>query len=289
VCTLADRRTLALEAADHGDARALFAALGFDASQRRAVFRGVRLFHRLMATMLAPSFAGILIAFVLLVWPLLPVELVWAIWAALCVPLWMVMVPVLDTAVGLDGVTVGGRFGRRFYPWSEVAEVDEAYGELRLRLRTGRVRGVWCNPEDGTVLPALVAAAREALAAHQGAAADAAAAALLDRNGRSIAEWRAAMGGLLHRPNDYRSAPVDRDRVRALLADPSTPVERRIGAALALAHDAEDGRTRVRVAAEVVADPSARAALTGIADGADIDAAVAAALRGVTRSPQGRG
>ena len=288
VCTRADGSTLALGADDPEDAAALVAALGFDASRRRTVFRGTRLFHGLLAAPLAPFFSLLLVLFATSAAALSPpAVLLVAVWAGLTALLWRLMVPALDTAVGLDGITVRGRFGTHFYPWSEVAEVDVGDGDFDLRLRDGRVRSVWCNPEDDTVLPALVRTARAALGAFRHAAEDADAAALLDRQGRPVAEWRAAMGELLRRPADYRHASIDRERVQAVLADPATPVERRLGAALALAHEPDEARSRVRIAAEVVADPGARAALTRIADGVDSDDAVEQALRGSDEQARG--
>ncbi|MDB4929720.1 MAG: hypothetical protein JWM10_2204 [Myxococcaceae bacterium] len=280
-----DLGTLTIDAADPDEAHALLHALGFDASQRRTEFDGVRAFHRLMAALLAPIFALVVVMFP---WswanpaPSLhpPVAVAVGLFVVLCVVFWRVMVPVLRTSVGLDGITVGGRLGARFHPWSEVAGVTAGDGCFHLTLRGARRREVWCNPEDDAVLPALVAAAREALAAYRDAAEKAAAVALLDRQGRPVAEWRAAMAGVLRRHGGYRSAALDRGRVEALLADPSTPVERRLGAAMVMAQAGDDdGRTRVRVAAEVVADPGARAALARIADGAESDEAVEAALR----------
>lgn len=290
VCERSDRSTIAFGAESLDDARSLLAALGFDPSQRRTQFRGVRTFHRLLAIMLAPTFGFVALA---VAGPTLRATLggsllaaaMAAVWLTVTALSWVLMVPKLNVSVGLDGITVGGRLGERFYPWPDVEEVTGRNGTLYLRLRGGRRRSAWCNTEDATVLPALVATANEARENYHRASAGGGGAASFDRGGRTVAQWRDAMVGLLRRHADYRSAAFDRAYVESLLADPSTSVERRIGAAMALAHDADgEARSRVRVAAEVVADPDAREAITRIADGHEHDEAVEAALRGTKGS-----
>lgn len=148
-------------------------------------------------------------------------------------------------------------------------------------LRDGARRAVWCNPEDPTVLPAVFERARESLAAWQRAAASADPLAALDRNGRTVAQWRADLAALAAASPGYRDAVIDRARLEALVADPATPLERRVGASLALAHAApEAAPTRVRVAAEANVDPAERELLLRVADGSADDDALEAALRG---------
>jgi hypothetical protein len=81
---------------------------------------------------------------------------------------------------------------------------------------------------------------------------------LLDRNGRSILKWQksvrtAMLGG-------FRDVALGRNDLEEILADPKAPLERRIGAALALREE-QEGRARIRIAAETAADAGVRAAL----------------------------
>lgn len=56
----------------------------------------------------------------------------------------------------------------------------------------------------------------------------------LERNGRSLDAWRAALAALLRGGEGFRDASVTRDDLVGLLDDVDAPVERRIAAAIAL-------------------------------------------------------
>lgn len=282
--TLRDRTLITLSATSVDDARQVIRALGFDPSQRRAEFRGVRIFHRLLAVLLGPTAGVALVAYLLATfrdarWLHTPAVAL-ALWALATFAVVRAVLPRLDVTVGRDGVHVGGALRRRFIPWSAVEYVSQGPGELVIRRRHGRAVRAWCNVDDPRVLAALYARARDALDAYRAAEGTADPIVALDRNGRSLAAWREALGGLLGPVQDYRSATIDRARLEAVLADPATTAERRIAAAIALSQSAEArGRARVRVAAEVSADPVEREALARIAEGAADDATVEAALQ----------
>ena len=71
----------------------------------------------------------------------------------------------------------------------------------------------------------------------------------------------------------YRSASVPEDTLWRVALDPSEPAEDRIGAGLALRSKLDDeGRARLRVAAEAAASPEVRIALEGAASEVDDDA-----------------
>jgi hypothetical protein len=90
---------------------------------------------------------------------------------------------------------------------------------------------------------------------------------LLDRGGRSLEAWRAALGRLLQRGAQYRSAAISDDDVLGVLEDPAARPALRIGAALALRESADpDARRRVRIAAAACADEETRAALEAAAE-----------------------
>jgi hypothetical protein len=95
-----------------------------------------------------------------------------------------------------------------------------------------------------------------------------------------VAAWREALGAMRAQADSYRSATLGRDDLLAVVESPAAPLERRLGAALALAPTSDDeGRSRIRAAARACADPLMRVALEKLADGDDDDAALEEALQ----------
>jgi hypothetical protein len=187
--------------------------------------------------------------------------------------------PRLDVVIGLDGMRVRGRLGTRFVPWSEVREVTAGRGSFQVLRQDGRVETFWCDPDDPKVLFAVVGRCQDALEVWRRAEGASDPCTALDRNGRALAQWREDLGKILRTVGDYRTAVLSRERVEAVLADPSTTAERRLAAALTLAQtDDAGGRARVRVAADVCANETERKALTHIAEGAEGDGPLEAAL-----------
>ncbi|HJK90431.1 MAG TPA: hypothetical protein RMH26_06790, partial [Polyangiaceae bacterium LLY-WYZ-15_(1-7)] len=84
------------------------------------------------------------------------------------------------------------------------------------------------------------------------------------RRGRRFDEWVAD----LKTGSSYRAARVPRARVLETLEDASAPADQRLGAALALAADDEQGVVRARVAelARSCADPDLALALEELAE-----------------------
>ena len=102
----------------------------------------------------------------------------------------------------------------------------------------------------------------------------------LGRNGRPLDTWRAGAQALATRETSFRDAPVTREDLEALLKDPTSPAEQRVGAAMAVrAMVGDAGRARVRVVASATADEHLRVALEQAADGT-LDEAVMARLPG---------
>lgn len=131
-----------------------------------------------------------------------------------------------------------------------IARVSRAAGEeaLRLHLRDGRVLTVSYDRSAASPY-GLTAAITAACEAHrepprppppEGAEARWA---VLDREGRDLTAWRTALRRLTEGGRGFRAAPIARDDLRRLLANPRTPGGRRLAAALALwetrAHDAD--------------------------------------------------
>ncbi len=172
--------------------------------------------------------------------------------------------------VGVDGLRVR-RMGReRYITWSEVVDVTKA-GALRLTLTSGERVSLGRGNAAAETLRIRIDEARDAAATGAPMAAAA-------RNGRSVEQWRKAMGALLEGAG-YRDGAVSEEALVGALRGGAVGDER-VGAALALmAINRERHATGVRVAAEAVADERVRVALEQIADDAADDATLKRASR----------
>lgn len=102
----------------------------------------------------------------------------------------------------------------------------------------------------------------------------------LDREGRPISEWRSALVGLAAAGGAYRGSALDSTGLVRVLDDQAQPLERRIGAAVALgAQDKELARERVRTVGEQCADGHVRVALERAVEGELDDDAIAEITR----------
>ncbi|MDB4930293.1 MAG: hypothetical protein JWM10_2777, partial [Myxococcaceae bacterium] len=104
-------------------------------------------------------------------------------------------------AVGVDGMEVRRTGRARFVPWSGVERVAMEGGGLRAHLVDGETIGLGGATPGGRTLYARIEQARSV------AAADAARPLPTGRQGRSVAEWRAAMGALVG-ASGYREGAV---------------------------------------------------------------------------------
>ncbi len=192
----------------------------------------------------------------------------------------------LRVTVGVDGVLVAwpllGR--RRFIPHDRIDDVRWTNERVALLLKDGSRYEIDTNAKNPAARDADAAlverlrAAREAYAASEGAEP----LAVLARGGRSAEAWvrelRATgeQGG-----SQYRTAALPAETLWRIALDASEEEEVRIGASLALRAALDDeGRTKLRVAANAAASPRVRVALAAAADDDDDDdEAVAAAIR----------
>ncbi len=174
--------------------------------------------------------------------------------------------PVL--VVGGDGIALR-RFGRRrrFVPYAEIVEVRRdprvvtlsRRGAEALRLPTGGPESALGHAVHDRIVEAMER--RDDDAESSPAAADA-----LDRGGRSAAEWRGHLRGLGQKPEGYRVPSLPPERLATVLEDVASPPERRVAAALALAHVEDPGvRRRVQAAVSSCADDALRHALEAAA------------------------
>lgn len=164
-------------------------------------------------------------------------------------------------AVGVDGMRVQGLGRARFVPWPRVQRVAVEGGALRAHLVDGeRLRLGSATPGASTLLARI----EEARAV---AASDAARPLPTGRQGRSVAEWRAAMGALVG-AGGYREGAVTEADLEGALRRGDLAGDERVGAALALvAADRAQQATGVRVAAGATVDAPVRLALEQIAAG----------------------
>lgn len=169
--------------------------------------------------------------------------------------------------VGTDGVAI--RHVRRDFVRYESLLRVEAGDTLVLHLLDGTRRdvptsaGLGVDARFARAAAAAIALARERFAAsrkpHDFG--------LLERNGRPVAEWRAALSALLAPSGAFRGVALDREGVLRVLDDPAASPERRVGAVLALAGGDHDALTRVRVAIDGCAHPETREAMEAARDG----------------------
>jgi hypothetical protein len=176
--------------------------------------------------------------------------------------------------VGVDGLRVTGALRTVFVPFSEITGVASARKAYEGQVESGIV--VERRHGDPLLLPtvgqssdqsaALVRRIREGMARY--GAADARPLAALERNGRSLAEWKQDLERRILAGGGFRDQALGKDDLERVLADARAPAERRVGAALALRVADEGAVARIRVAAETCANEDLRAAFEEVADDA---------------------
>jgi hypothetical protein len=262
------------------DGQRLLEATGMDASRRTLRMKlGSALFTDVLTLLLAPFLFGPMTAGA----GRLSVTLTMALTVGLLLLVRRLIGPA-EVIVGADGVIVRQGFEARFVPFGRVAKVVIGPAIRRrpviFRLTDGsavEARARWMSADDREALAARISEAQRAWAAGE---AGERAIARVERRGRSAAAWREAMREVTA-ADGYREPGVTREALVEVVESPAAPVERRMGAALALSGtDDDDLRRRVRVAAGACADERVRVALALAADGALDDDAMEEALEG---------
>lgn len=219
----------------------------------------------------SPIFMGLLMAF-------LATPVIAAVFGALASE--------INFAVGSDGVWVREfLIMRRFIPFREIVSVERVDREITIVLADGsRVEANHgkAREEDGANLVARVQAGIDAARAAPQHAADSVA-----RNGRSIAEWIATASKRNERSANYRAQVVPPDELWRIVEDASANPTQRAGAALALRADLDDeGKARLRIAADTCAEQKLRVALTSMVTSTDDE--LAEALEPLEDAPASR-
>lgn len=168
-----------------------------------------------------------------------------------------------------DGVEIQARFRKRYVPYRSIAVV-------RVEKRWGGARAVVAELRDGTRLSLLGRTTEtraelvrgivdEGVAMAERGASAGAHVPDLERAGGEDDEHLAHKIAGVGKGGSYRGAAIDPDRLVTLMRNPAADADQRIAAALAL-RETREGRTRIRVAAEVSAEPGVREALESLAD-----------------------
>jgi hypothetical protein len=271
----ADGARVALTVAGTADAQEVLGAMGFDAQRRSLKVSLGRAWDGPLRALGVLLFGG------LQTLPLLALFAAWLhlgpvaralLFASVAVAGFIVASRTMgppELTIGADGITLQRGFQPRFLPYRLLRWIERDGDDLVLLLvDEQRIRVTPTSRDarrDDMVVERIRGAAERARA--QGGNATLA---LLDRNGRSVHEWREALRAL-HGTSGYRNSGLGDAELQAVLADPSASAERRIAAAVALAsHDPTGALTRVRVAVDACADPALREAVASALRG-DLD------------------
>jgi hypothetical protein len=247
--------------------RALLRALEVDAAQASAQFwTYARPLGEPRAFARAASLGGLVLAFGLVAGQSTPLALALAV-VALFVLFSGVAVPTRVT-VGADGVLLRWLGTQRFVAWPSVVAVEAFDGGVVLALDGGRwltLRTPAAHERHHPERDAMVERMRTAWRPYAQHDAEEPTARLLRRAGARTAEWVRSMRGMLPGTSHegYRVAAMPPERLWQLVENPRSDRAARTGAALALAPSLdEQGRERLRAAADACAEPRLRLALS---------------------------
>lgn len=184
----------------------------------------------------------------------------------------------VELLLGVDGLSILSGRRPRFVPWRDVRAIRRVRFDLVLSLRAGEQLRIPVSSPDAARDRALVAEIRAEIA--RAPELVPAATTALQRGGRDLDQWREALRALTARSSAYRGPAVDPADLARAVGARDVPAEQRVGAAIALAALSDDGRTRVRVAAESSANLPLREALADIAEERWVPATIRRAVRG---------
>lgn len=268
---LVDKRKRILfeaEVEDEAQAIRMLHALGLSASQKRAEFR---MSSPLNATQMRGFALGGAIAAFMFAWLFLASPHFSAIW-----PIFAVMVPFsllsalrAKLVVGVDGIHWRWLLWKRFFPMSQIVRARaDGTTRIKLELANGKEEVLYTagSKANGGVFQEhrdlVLARIREAKRAHGELGPGADVAALVARGERTLPEWKKALLSLQENDAGYRHAAIRPEDLWRVVEDPRAAADARAGAARLLRKGLDDeGKARVRVAAEATASPKLRVAL----------------------------
>ncbi len=241
-------------------ARSFVREVGCDAREGMTRFTvpppsGVRLVSYAFALVVALTAVVVLKAFALLLLP---------------VGLWLLRASRRTVTIGTDGILIEGYPRGRFVPFASVESIVREERRSRRGPMVSRGFFVVLRSGERIYLHTMDERLREgmfegdflfdaAVTAHRAAAHDATAATALFRGDRKAADWVRELRTV--REPRYRVAAVRDDELLAVLINPKAEKTTRAAAAVCLVATGDDGRAKVRVAAEDIAAPELRAAI----------------------------
>ncbi|MEO7328842.1 MAG: hypothetical protein ABI193_09710 [Minicystis sp.] len=273
---------------DRDQGRRLLHALGFDASQTVATFRALSMvlsrpryvvlaltaFFLCLATFVITAVAAAmahapgLVAFGAIPFALGYVSLI----GSFTIP--------TKIAAGADGLMVSWLWWKRFVRYGDIRTVtrfESGWGSsnrkgLAVVLQSGEEIRLPIS-QDAEAVAILEERIQEAMETYRRGDAEGDAA-LVRRNGREVSAWITALRSLGAGSNaDLRTAPLPRERLFRIVESPTASAGERAAAAIALGTELdEEGRTRLRSAAEATAVPKLRIAIEQAAGSADEEA-----------------
>jgi hypothetical protein len=177
--------------------------------------------------------------------------------------------------VGEDGVLLERFASRRLLGYRQLASV-QLVGGVGLRLIEHDGAQHHARGYGGSELAEVMAHIRLQIARYAenaGTAGDA-----LARGDRTLADWRRALGQLARGGGGFREQTMTPEVLHRIVVDAAAPLERRVGAALALREVDPAAGPRVRLAAEGSVEARARLALEAAAEDQLDDGRLEAAL-----------
>lgn len=269
---------IVIEADDVAAADAFLAATGLDVAKRRCRVTFTDPIARIVAALVllgALGYAAMFgLAFFMAVLPKQIALISWITALLLSVVGVVQITAPPELTIGVDGISIRRTFGTIFVPLDEVQEVRPAGLAVEI-VRRGKPT-IRLNAISGVQVARLEALQVRVLQAQAARNASGAPVWLLDRGERSFTAWRDALGSVTQTAGSYRAQGLSPDDLAAILEGAKESVERRLGAAIALASiDAN----RVRIAAAASANEHVRIALESVANGsideAEIESAIA--------------
>jgi hypothetical protein len=196
---------------------------------------------------------------------------------ALCVPLSLRVFGPPRVQVGNDGVSVQEGFRSWFVPFDQIVSASSQGFDVALLLRDNQVRRIRAIGTGASRRAALLERIYAGIMASRQPRDLSSRLTVLDRNGRTLDDWKQGLHAVVNDRDAYRHTGLTRDEIAAALDDPQASPDRRIGAAYALSlADKQQAGARVRVVVDTVAHEPVRIALARAAEG-ELDEAVVTA------------
>lgn len=255
--------TVFVESAEEG--QALLAALQADPSSTRAHFRALPPWakHVRWLSIVLTASPWVFVNLLRLI-PLWSIGIIVALYGVILLPTFLPQ----RVDVGHDGIFLRWLGNKRFIPFSDIDIVTDSKVGVVLFLRDDRHVEIRLSQKDSGAeaeVRALVARIKEGMAA-QAHLTRADEEAFLARSGRELDVWMADMRALgAGEIGGYRVAAIPRERLWAVVENPTADPSAREGAALALSVLIDDDeRARLSALALKTAQPRVRIALDGV-------------------------